>query len=125
MGIKQYYSESMSNVPGLLTIYAEGTGAGAANLTSVKGVVSIAETATGAYTVTLNHKVNGLLWVSGQVIDVTSPDDWAVTLTSDLTSGNSFGILVTKSGTATDLTTDEQLKLKIDVAWSATLPSTY
>lgn len=123
MGIKQYQCESMTNAPGLLTIFAEGTGAGAANLTSVKGVASIAETATGEYTVTLNHKVNGLLWVGGQVIDVTTPDDWAVTLKTDLTSGNAFGILVTKSGTATDLTTDEQLKLRIDVQWTAALPS--
>lgn len=123
MGIKQYYSEMQTNVPGLKIIYASGTGAGAANLTSVKGVASIAETATGKYTVTLNHKVNKLLFLSAMVVDPTSVDDWEVSIETDLTSNNAFGILVTKSGTATDLTTDEKLLLAIHVQDSSTLPA--
>lgn len=123
MGIKQYYSEMQTNVPGLKIIYASGTGAGAANLTSVKGVASIAETATGKYTVTLNHKVNKLLFLSAMVVDPTSVDDWSVAVETDLTTNNAFGILVTKSGTATDLTTDEKLLLVIHVQDSSTLPA--
>lgn len=123
MGIKQYYSEVQTNVSGLKIIYASGTGAGAANLTSVKGVASIAETATGKYTVTLDHKVQKLLWMQGVVVDPTTVDDWEVTIETDLTSNNAFGILVTKSGTAADLTTDEKLLLVIHVQDSATLPA--
>lgn len=123
MGIKQYYDEIQTNVAGLKIIYASGTGAGAANLTSVKGVASIAETATGKYTVTLDHKVQKLLWVQGIVVDPTSVDDWSVAVETDLTTNNAFGIFVTKSGTATDLTTDEKLLLVIHVQDSATLPA--
>lgn len=123
MGIKQYYDEVQTNVAGLKIIYASGTGAGAANLTSVKGVASIAETATGKYTVTLNHKVQKLLWVQGIVVDPTSVDDWSVAVETDLTTNNAFGIFVTKSGTATDLTTDEKLLLVIHVQDSSTLPA--
>jgi hypothetical protein len=123
MARPQFYNEIQTNVPGLKIIYASGTGAGAAALTSVKGVASIAETATGKYTVTLNHKVKQLLWVQGIVVDPTTVDDWQVTVETDLTTNNAFGILVTKSGTATDLTTDEKLLLVIHVQDSATLPA--
>lgn len=123
--VHQFNSEIQSNVSGVVKIFARGTGAGAANLTSVKGVTSIAETATGKYTVTLDRKFQGLLMVSGVVIDPTSVDDWEVSLESDLTSNQTFGILVTKSGTATDLTTDEKLLLEITVQDSATKPAAF
>jgi len=123
MSRPQYYEEIQTNVAGLKIIYASGTGAGAANLTSVKGVASIAETATGKYTVTLKHKVKRLLWVQGVVVDPTSVDDWEVSVETDLTTNNAFGILVTKSGTAADLTTDEKLLLVIHVQDSSTLPA--
>lgn len=123
MSRHQYYEEIQTNVAGLKIIYASGTGAGAANLTSVKGVASIAETATGKYTVTLNHKVKQLLWVQGVVVDPTSVDDWEVSVETDLTTNNAFGIFVTKSGTAADLTTDEKLLLVIHVQDSSTLPA--
>lgn len=123
--VHQFNSEIQSNVSGVVKIFARGTGAGAANLTSVKGVTSIAETATGKYTVTLDRKFQGLLMVSGIVIDPTSVDDWEVSLESDLTSNQTFGILVTKSGTATDLTTDEKLLLEITVQDTATKPAAF
>lgn len=123
--VHQFNSEIQSNVSGVVKIFARGTGAGAANLTSVKGVTSIAETATGKYTVTLDRKFQGLLMVSGVVIDPTSVDDWEVSLESDLTSNQTFGILVTKSGTATDLTTDEKLLLEITVQDTATKPAAF
>lgn len=123
MAIKQRFSEMQVNLPGVVKIFARGTGAGAANLTSVKGVTSIAETATGKYTVTLPQKFAGLLMVSGIVIDPTSVDDWEVSLESDLTSNQTFGILVTKSGTATDLTTDEKLLLEITLQDTAAKPA--
>lgn len=123
--VHQFNSEIQSNVSGVVKIFARGTGAGAANLTAVKGVTSIAETATGKYTVTLDRKFQGLLMVSGVVIDPTSVDDWEVSLESDLTSNQTFGILVTKSGTATDLTTDEKLLLEITVQDSAVKPAAF
>lgn len=121
--INQQYGEIKTNVPSVVKIFARGTGAGAANLTSVKGVTSIAETATGKYTVTLPRKYQGLLMVSGIVIDPTSVDDWEVSLESDLTTNQTFGILVTKSGTAADLTTDEKLLLEITLEDSAVKPA--
>lgn len=123
--VHQLNCEVMSAQSGVVMIFARGTGAGAANLTSVKGVTSIAETATGKYTVTLDRKFQGLLMVSGVVIDPTSVDDWEVTLESDLTSNQTFGILVTKSGTATDLTTDEKLLLQIVVQDTAAKPAAF
>lgn len=121
--IHQQFPLKGSNLTGVVKIYARGTGAGAANLTAVKGVTSIAETATGKYTVTLDRKYAGLLMVTGIVIDPTSVDDWEVTLESDLTSNQTFGILVTKSGTAADLTTDEKLLLEITVQDTKALPA--
>lgn len=121
--VHQKYGEIRTNVPGVSIVYARGTGAGAANLTAVKGVTSIAETATGKYTVTLDRKYKGLLMFNGVVIDPTSVDDWEVSLESDLTSNQTIGILVTKSGTATDLTTDEKILLEITLQDTATLPA--
>lgn len=121
--VHQKYGEIRTNVPGVSIIYGRGTGAGAANLTAVKGVTSIAETATGKYTVTLDRKYKGLLMFNAIVIDPTSVDDWEVSLESDLTSNQTIGILVTKSGTATDLTTDEKLLLEITLQDTATLPA--
>lgn len=123
--IHQKYSRITTNVPSVTKVYARGTGAGAANLTGIKGVTSIAQTATGKYTITLDRKYKGLLAFNGSVIDVTSVDDWAVALESDLTSNQTIGILVTKSGTATDLTTDEKLLLEITLQETAMLPAGY
>jgi hypothetical protein len=123
--VHQKFGEIQVNLPGVSKVFARGTGAGAANLTSVKGVTSIAETATGKYTVTLDRKYKGLLMVTGIIIDPSSVDDWEVTLESDLTSNQTFGILVTKSGTAADLTTDEKLLLEITLQDTAGLPAGY
>ena len=125
MTINQYYSEVVTNVPGVTKIFARGTGAGgAASLTSVKGVTSIAyNAATGNYTVTLPRKFAGLLMVSGVVIDATSADDAQITLSSDLTSNQTFGILVTRAGTAIDLATDEKLLLEITLEDTNTKPA--
>lgn len=125
MTIKQHFEELQHNVPSLVKLFARGTGAGAANLTSVKGVTSIAETATGKYTITLPRKFAGLVMLTGTVIDPTGVDDWNVSLESDLTNNQTIGILVTKSGTATDLTTDEKLLLEISLMDSAQKPAAF
>lgn len=120
---QKFQGKIQTNLPGVSKVYARGTGAGAANLTAVKGVTSIAQTATGKYTITLDRKFAGLLMVSGIVIDPTSVDDWEVSLEGDLASNQTIGILVTKSGTATDLTTDEKLLLEITLQDTAAKPA--
>lgn len=125
MTINQFYSESYSNVPSVVKVFARGTGAGAADLTSVKGVTLIDQTGTGLYTITLKRKFKGLLMLVGNVIDPTGSDDWEVTLASDLTSGNQISIIVTKSGTAADLTTDEKLLLEISLEDTNAKPASF
>lgn len=101
---------------GVCHLYASGVGAGAANLTSIKGagISSIAETDTGLYTVTLTDKWNSFMFMGGQVIDPTGTDDWAVQVVSEsVASAKTISIAVFKGGTLADLTTDETLKLHI------------
>lgn len=111
---------------GVVFIFGGGTGAGAANLTAIKGagVTSVAETATGKYTITLTDKWNSLMFFSGVVIDATTVDDWEVTVEAESVATNkTIGILVTKSGTATDLTTDEKLKFMVVVSNTSQPPT--
>ena len=111
---------------GAVLIFGGGTGAAASALTAVKGagVSSIAETATGKYTITLTDKWNTFLFFSGVVIDTTTVDDWAVTVEEELVStSKTVKILVTKSGTATDLTTDEKLKFMLAVSNTSQPPT--
>lgn len=109
--------------PAPILIFGKGTGAGAANLTALQSaaaIASIAETATGLYTVTLADKYNSLLWCSGAVIDANSPDDWEVSVVSeDVAGAKTISIAVFKGGTLTDLTTDEKLMLQIVCSNSA------
>lgn len=105
--------------PEPIVIFGKGTGAGAANLTALvaAGITSIAQTATGRYTVTLEDKYNSLLWCAGQVIDATTPDDWQTNVISEDVAGTkTILLIVTKSGTETNLTTDEKLMLHIIVS---------
>lgn len=101
----------------IVQLFCKATGAGAANLTSLSsrcGVSSIAETATGKYTVTLDQPYRELRYLDGTVIDPGSVDDWEVVVETDLTANTkTFAIAVFKGGTLTDLTTDEKLMLMI------------
>lgn len=125
MTINQFYSESYSNVPSVVKVFARGTGAGAADLTSVKGVTLIDQTGTGLYTITLKRKFKGLLMLVGNVIDLTGSDDWEVTLASDLTSGNQVSVVISKSGTAANLTSDEKLLLEISLEDTNVKPASF
>lgn len=103
----------------IVQLFCKATGAGAAALTSLSsrcGVSSIAQTATGKYTVTLDAKYQELRACLGTVIDPAagSPDDWSVTVEADLVANAAtFGIAIWKGGAAADLTTDEKLMLMI------------
>lgn len=101
----------------LVLLYAKATGAGAANVTNLSprcGVTSIVRSGVGLHTVTLDAKYAEMRFMSGTVIDVTTPDDWEVVVTSDLAAnGNSFSIAIFKGGAAADLTTDEKIMLEI------------
>lgn len=109
--------------PAPIWIFGKGTGAGAANLTALQSagaIVSIAETGTGLYTVTLADKFNSLLWFQGAVLDPTGVDDWEVVpITETVASTKTITIGVFKGGTLADLTTDEKLYLNIVVSNSA------
>lgn len=109
-------------------IYARGTGAAASALTGVKGkgVASITRTGAGAHTITLQDKWAGLLFLSGSVIDATTPDDWEVTIVSeDVDGAKTIAIACFKGGVAADLTTDEKLLLEITLSNSSQTPTGY
>lgn len=112
----------------LVTLYFRGTGAATSSLTAVKGkgLTSITRGGSaGIHTVVLDAKYNGLLYAQFQVIDTGTVDDWEVTLTSDLTTGNTFTIQVFKGGAAADLPTTAKLLAQIVLSNSAQLPVGY
>jgi len=123
MAINQFFEESMHNLGGVIFIHARGTGAGTSDMTAVKGVTSIVRASAGTYTVTLPRKFSGLLNCVGQVIDVTTPDDWEVNLGTDLTNGNTLTVTTWKGGIAADLSTDEKILLTIILRNSNTKPA--
>lgn len=115
MTVNTFFGESMQNVGRVVMIHARGTGAGAANLTSVKGngITSITRTGVGTHRITLARKFQGLLNVIANIIDVTTPDDWEVNVLTDLTSNQTIDIAIYKSGAAAELTSDEKLLLTL------------
>lgn len=125
MPVNQFFSESQQNLGGVVMIHARGTGAGAANMTGVKGngITSIARTGIGTHRITLARKYAGLLNVIGNVLDVTTPDDWEVVVLTDLTSNQTVDIGIYKGGAAAELTTDEKLLLTLVLQDTQTKPS--
>lgn len=105
-----------------------GTGAGAADLTGVVGVGFAAtapfdQTGTGLYTITLADKHNALLFLSGTVIDATTPDDWEVVVVSEtVATDKKINIAVFKGGALADLSTDEKLRVLIVLSNTAQVP---
>jgi hypothetical protein len=107
-------------------LFGGGTGAGAADLTAIKGigVTSITRTGAGLYTITLKDKYNSFLYLGGQVIDPTAPDDWEVNVVSEaVLASKTIAIAVYKGGVAADLTADEKLKLFIALSNTAQSPT--
>lgn len=109
----------------VILLFGGGTGAGAAALTAIlgAGVASVAETATGKYTITFRDKFNALLYFQGVVIDPGTPDDWEVVVESYSLSSKTISIVVFKGGTAADLTTDEKLKFMAVFSNTAQAPT--
>lgn len=101
----------------IIQLFGKATGAGTSDLTSISsrcGITSIARTGAGIYTVTLDATYQELRNFHGTVIDPTTPDDWEVTVQTDLTAGGkTFVINTWKGGAAADLSTDEKLMLAI------------
>jgi len=125
MPINQFVEQQQVNVGGVVTLHARGTGAGAANLTGVKGngITSITRTGVGTHRITLARKYAGLLNVIANVIDVTTPDDWEVNVLTDLTSNQTIDIAIYKGGIAAELTTDEKLLLSLILQDTAAKPA--
>ena len=125
MANTQFFEKQYVNLGGVTTLFARGTGAATASLTGVKGngVTSIVRTGVGLHTITLGRKFQGLLNLDGNVIDVTTEDDWEVTLKSDLTANQTIAIAVFKGGIAADLSTDEKLLLTIALQDTSVKPA--
>lgn len=123
MAINTFFQEQYTNLGGIVTCHGRGTGAGASALTSVKGPWTITRTGVGLHTITLNRKFAGLLQFVGTVIDVTTPDDWSVFITTDLASNQTVGIAIFKGGTAADLSTDEKLLITLVLQDTAAKPA--
>ena len=113
MTINTFFDEQFTNLGGIVTCHCRATGAGASALTAQKGPWAITRTGVGLHTITLNRKFAGLLNAQFAVIDVTTPDDWVVVPTTDLTSNQTIGIAIFKGGVAAELTTDEKLLITL------------
>lgn len=130
MTINTFFSETKTNVPSLVTLEVSGIGAGAADLTSVKGATLIDQTATGLYTVTLPRKFDGLINVTGMVMSSTA-GNWHIQLRSHtVATDGKFLIAIlfaadnaATAPTVTDLTTSEKLLLTVKVQDSDAKPS--
>jgi len=130
MTIKQHSSEVQSNIDGELTLHVSGIGAGAADLTSVKGATLIDQTATGLYTVTLPRAYAGLVSVTGSVMSSTVAN-WQVQPRSHtVTTDGKFLIAILSAAdnaatapTATNLDTGQKLMLTVIVQDTAAKPS--
>lgn len=123
MTINAFFDEQYTNLGGVVTCHGRGTGAATSALTAVKGPWTITRTGVGAHTITLNRKFAGLLQFVGTVVDVTTPDDWEVCLSTDLTNNQTIGFLVFKGGVAADLSTDEKILLTVVLQDTAAKPA--
>lgn len=130
MTINTQFKETKTNVPSKVVLEVSGVGAGTDDCTSVKGATSIAQTATGLYTVTLPRKYDGLLNVVGMVMSAT-PANWHVQLKSHTVATDGKFLLAILSAadnaatapTVTDLTTSEKLLLTVTLQDSDQKPS--
>lgn len=130
MTINTHFTEVQTNVPSKLVLEVSGIGAGANDLTSVKGATTIDQTATGLYTVTLPRKYDGLVNVVGMVMSSTAAN-WQVQLRSHtVATDGKFLIAILKAAdnaatapTVTDLTTSEKLMLTVTLQDSDQKPS--
>lgn len=130
MTINSHFDEMKTNVPSKVVLEVSGVGAGAADLTSVKGATTIDQTATGLYTITLPRKYDGLVNVAGMVMSSTVAN-WQVQFRSHtVSSDGKFLIAILKAAdnaatapTATDLTTSEKLLLTVTLQDTAVNPS--
>lgn len=117
-------SELYSAEPDVVSVYVRCTGAGTSNPTALtaKGVSSVTRSNLGKLTIVLSDKYQRLLAVAPIVIDPNTPDDWEVTVESDLATNNTIILGVWKGGAAADLSTDEKLLVRLDLARSAQKP---
>lgn len=131
MTIKTHFTEVQTNVPSLVQLFARGTGAAAANLTSVKGVTSIAWVSTGKYTVTLPRKFAGLVGFRGSVINSAGTTLSQVFVSADASASAGtltievFGGLTTVAPARRDLTTSDILLMEIDLMGTAVKPALF
>lgn len=130
MTINSYFTETQTNVPSKLVLEVSGIGAGAADLTSVKGATVIDQTATGLYTVTLPRAYDGLVNVVGMVMSSTA-GNWHVQLRSHtVATDGKFLIAIlfaadnaATAPTVTNLSTSEKLLLTVTLQDTDAKPS--
>jgi hypothetical protein len=128
MGARTLIGKQYTLERDVVRLYGMGIGAGAANLTGVKGkgITSIVRTGVGAHTITLANKWNGFLNFAACIVDTTTPDDWEVTLVEELVAtSKTIKIAIFKGGTAAELTTDELIKFEIVLSNTAQKPTGY
>lgn len=119
-----FLSESYLAEPDVTSVFVRCTGAATSNPTALtaKGVSSVTRSNLGKLTIVLADKYQRLLAVSGIVVDPGTPDDWEVTVESDLATNNTIILGLWKGGAAADMSTDEKLLLRLDLARSAQKP---
>ena len=125
MAINQLFSETFTNLGAVTTLYGRAIGAATSVPTGQKGPWVITRTGVGLLTITLNRKFAGLLSAKFTVIDTGTIDDWAVTVDTDLTTGNTIPVAIWKSSTAPDLPTTATLLIEITLQDTAAKPAGY
>ena len=127
MSAKNFTKEQFTMERDLCSLFFRFTGGGAGQPTALKGkgILSATWATVGIYTIVLDSKFNGLLMAQFAVIDTGTIDDWAVTLDTDLTTGDTLVINVFKGGTAADLPTTAKLLGRLDLSNTAQLPAGY
>lgn len=131
MTIKQYNDELLHNIPSRVDIFARGTGAAAASLTTVKGVTSIAWVSTGKYTVNLPRKYAGLVGLRGTVINSLGTTYSVVFVSAEAVAASGtitievFGGLTTVAPARRDLAATDILLLEINLMDSAQKPAAF
>lgn len=123
MTVNTLIEQQYTNLGGVVTLHGRGTGAATSALTSVKGPWTITRSGVGTHSIVLNRKFSGLLNAMFSVIDGGVIDDWEVTISADLATGNTIGIQVFKGGTATDLPATAKLLITLVLQDSAAKPA--
>lgn len=131
MGARNLTGMQYSLERDVVSLYGRGTGAGAGNLTGVKGkgITSIVRTGVGLHTITLDDKWQGLLDFNAIVVGPTATGHWEISVVSETVNASTKQVLIAIWGAASaaapalkDLTAAERLQFTVTLSNSSQVP---